>query len=239
MLTKGRLLAAVFLTFVLVFCFAGSAFAQRGGIYLDQIRIYNDSKVIFSDDFDDGNVSDWNQLANASLITVDQERLSRILWMNKQEKTDSIAWHKLDMTQVGSVELSAAVYVAPAIEQYEWQNKNFSAFSMHLEYRETPNSPADTLRIEVILYQNDQSCYVAAKRNSVVVTDCFNKSKQPVLATGKWARLTLRLDPTSGTATACLNDSPVASVPYDPVDFPRITSLAISSSFGDGALRAE
>lgn len=238
MVIQRRFFAAVTLAFGLACCLAGSAFAQCGGVYLDNIQLKNDGNVAFTENFDSGNISAWYQLGDASLFTVDQKTPSRMLWMNSHGKNTGMAQHKLYITPNGCTELSASVYIAPAAEQYEWQKERFSAFFMSLEYRKTPNSPADSIRIEVILYPKDKGCKVAAKRNSPVVTK-FNMTPQPVLSTGKWVLLTLRLDPVAGTATACIDNTPLASVPYDPADFPMFNNLVLSTSFGDGTQQTE
>jgi hypothetical protein len=230
--------ATAVLAFALVCCLGGSAWAQMGGICVDNVQIKNDGNVVFSKNFDDGNISDWTDLSDVSLFTVQQKPPSRSLWMNNHGKATAMAQHKLDLTPVGTTEFTAAVYIAPAEQQYEWRKDEVSTFSMALDYRVTPNVGADSLRIDVMLYPKDLSCKVSALRNSSKVNK-FKMTQQPVLPTGKWAYLTLRLDATAATATACLNGAPVASIPYDPEDFPKFTSLYLSASFGDGVLNRE
>ncbi|MCE5315296.1 MAG: hypothetical protein ABFD49_00875 [Armatimonadota bacterium] len=222
----------------LVCCFTGSAYAN-GGVYLEDIRIKNNGKVVFSDDFNDGDISDWTHLRDVSVFTIEKTSTQMML-LNEHGNQMAEADHPLDLNLSGSLEFSTMVCIAPPTEQYYGQKDIACAFNMSLDYREQPNCAPETLRIHALLYRNDQKCKITVTRLSRDEEKYKSSDmSSAVLPTGKWAILTLRLDSISETATAYVDDSPVASIKYNANDFPKITSLAFYTTFGDGAQRTD
>lgn len=234
MMIKKWLLTATVPVLGLVCCLVGSAAHAAGGIYFDNVQIKNDGKVVLSENFDDGDVSDWYQLTEATLLSVKDNPPSRVLWLNKHGQKDDMARHKFNVPQVGLLEFGAHVYVPSAVEQYNWQNQKDTSLYVSLEF----NGVGNQMWFVIFLKPQEQGCRITVRQNAPGGAK-FQSTPQPVIPIGKWVYATFRLDPDAKTITGYIDGKQVASAPYDPSVCGTLTGLTFNGTFGDGSQRTD
>ncbi len=230
---KSRIAVAVVAITCAMVLASGATFAS-GGVYLDDLQVTNDGGVTFFDTFDNGNSGQLTSASDISFVLAEGSTTQRLLCMNKHHEKDSAAIAYPKVTSAGLVEVTTKVFVTSPEEQYLYRNGKASAFNMVVHSAKPGyymwaivdlGAKAQTNRVGI------RSQYLTAGKQ----TGSAAFSQSPILKPSAWYTLTLRLDPSSVTATVLLDGNPVATRPYNPGDFESISKLSILCSYGDGA----
>ncbi len=206
-----------------------SAYAA-GGIYFDDVIVGNDRTVVFADNFDDGNASDWTSKNDATVTAGQCNSKPYSLHLNCHGRVVSQAYHLLPIRVSGLVEAHARVWLPPVQEQYAWHHKTTSSTNLVLYSRESSDSISAGVELRpgelgyrIHLRWNESDGGSGAK----VCTD------KVVLKPGRWALLSLYLDSATGRAFACLDGKDQVSVIYNPLKFSSIIRMAFWGRLGD------
>lgn len=230
---NSRIAMAVFVLMVALVLASGAAFAA-GGVYLDDLQVTNDGGVTFFDTFDKANRGQWTSTSDISFVLAEGSTTQRLLCMNKHHEKDSAAIAYPKVTSAGLVEVTTKVFVTSPEEQYLYRNGKASAFNMIFHSAK----PGYYMWAIVDLSAKAQANRVGIRSQYLTAgkqTGSAAFSQSPILKPSTWYALTLRLDPSSGTATVLLDGNPVATKPYNPGDYESISKLSILCSYGDGA----
>ena len=243
---KPTQFAALMICSTVAICLSSAPAIASGGIYLSNIRITNDGNVVLADDFRSGRLQGWTGLECASVV-IQKPNTPGILYLNAHSSNNSgysaSAWHSLNVGNPGLVEMSLAIYVAPAQEQYVWQQKrdNCLCYIKFFSMGVNDKTESQVAQIGVQLNKNEEACrlYVYSQTgpnamNGQVDMPVSN-TKTPVLPTGKWVTLHMRMDPLTSTLSLMMDDKTVVSTPYEPTKVHNIGRFGILSAFGDGA----
>jgi hypothetical protein len=224
-----RLGYVVVVAVVTVMCAASALFAS-GGIYIDDFRVTNNGATVFSDNFDDGSISDWT---NTYCVGVDSNThySSQYSLHGNGHVTPSpqysSAIHNLSFTGSGIVEESAMIWM-PAVEQQYQYSQGYAG------YAQFGLGATDIISVGVQLNGAEPGYHVRLlylpAHNDLGCEPVRFVSENIVLAPQTWAQLKLRLDPASWTASALLNGQLIGTVPYHPQ---YLTSFRTVSFYSD------
>jgi probable HAF family extracellular repeat protein len=193
---------------------------DRGGIYFDDILLTNDSKPVFFDDFQSGDLSGWSKQNDAKVESSASK--AYCLFLNFQGPAQLATSHNILVQNPGVIELSAWVWLPPASEQEFLTSTSLYRYS----------SGSDD-NISVGVQEDSRDGYIVTLRwyrsNG---DDKQVKSQGSVLKSGKWARLTLRLDKGSENASVIFNGVTQASFHYAPYNFRTINKISAWGSLG-------
>lgn len=202
----------------------------KGGIYVDDISITNSNASVFSDNFDDGSISDWDWIDNtATLSSAHTHSPTKSLYLNWHGKSVAEAFHKMSITQPSVVDYSAWVYLPPASEQYGWSHKTLIFTNLVLYSGNTSNN----LFAGIELYPSQSAYSIWLNWNNFGGTNA-KAEKKDVVAANTWVKLTLRMDNINGKAYALLNGTQQASITYDPKNFTSFNNASVWGWLGDG-----
>ena len=215
---------------LLIFVLAVGAAYAAGGIYIDNLKITNNGKVIFSDSFDGGKLVGWTKMTDASWIPDGPNTQKGALLLNKHGSVAATAYHGLSSGQsLGVVEMSAEVFCTAPSEQYGWAVRKGACGTFFRLYSGSSNATIEA-KVQLNPCQTSYQLGITAM-NSQQGT----YSKLPVLRPAKWATITLRLDPRSATATFFLDGRAFVSARYNPQQFRSLKEIGIVTGLGDGS----
>lgn len=226
-----------------------------GGVLVDDLKITNDGKMVFSDGFNSAALSAWSKLYDATLIP---SAGGYYLHLNKHHSQSASMYHQLSVKQVGVLELSAKVFINPPEEQYLYGRKQISMLVFTLYSANAPN----TLRAAVSLYPGEKANRVGiGLQRTETGTALMHMPKQiaerlkpgtqametkylkgygittpkPVIQPKTWATVTVRMDSKTGTATILVDGKEIVSQNYDVNTYGSLGYVMIDCSYGDGA----
>lgn len=190
---------------------------DRGGIYFDDILLTNNGNAVVFDDFESGNLSGWLTTNDATVESSSSGPRASCLYLNHQADVVSEAFHAIFMEDPGVVELSAWVWLPPADEQGPAKFTNLMLYS-----RDGDNIAAG---VKVDRQQTGYLITLHWNRHDGDHKDAVSNGS--VLKPGKWARLMLRLDKGSETASALLDGVTQASFPYVSSNFATMRQMSV------------
>ena len=200
-----------------------------GGIYVDDIAITNNGAPVFSDNFDDGSISDWYMINDAAVTSAHSHSPSDSLYLNWHGAAVADAIHHISVAQPSVMDYSAWVYLPPVSEQYKWNHNGFSFTNLVLHSGNTSSN----LGAGVELYPNESAYRIWLHWNNFGGTNTTAVSGV-VLAANTWAQLTLRMDNASGNAYALFNGQQLTSISYNPQSFQSFNRASVWGWLGDG-----
>jgi hypothetical protein len=219
---------------LLVFVLAISAACAGGGIYIDNLKITNNGKEVFSDALDSGKLVGWTKMSDTTWIPDGPNTQKGTMLLNKHIFCAATAYHSLSAKDLGVVELSADVYCTPPDEQYDQRVKKCGCVTYFTLY-----SGSSERDIQATIKLNPcQSSYQLAI-TSAKSREPSVYSKLPVLAPATWSTIKFRLDPTRATATLSLDGKAIISAPYEPEQFQSLREIGLCTGLGDGSRRTD
>lgn len=221
----------------LIMCVAVAVPARAaGGIYFDDFLITNNSATVFTDNFNDGAISDWQWTNDASVSSQHSYSSSDSLYLNWHGASVSCAYHSISITQPGVVEASAMVML-PGVQGQYCRNYNTSTFTNIVLYS---RNTSDNLfaGMEFVPGEAGYRIYMAW-HNYSGGPGAQATTASVVLTPGTWGELKLRLDTASNMAYALFNDQQLLSFSYNSQNFQSIGTTSVWGWLGDGALIPE
>lgn len=202
------------------------ALLARGGVYVDDFTVTNDGKVVFSDNFDSGNLDQWTNLA-AATVPCDAEGKRCCMHLNMHTDTDSgNAVHQMSIDTPGFLEVSWLQWIAAANEQ-----ARHNVTGLHLLVSVHCQDPKHWIAAETMLCANvDQPALD-------ISVDNVQKSCKVQIPTAKWVQMILRFDPKTSTISLLADNKVVGTDKYDPGVFNNLTYVRLESGLGDGTQR--
>lgn len=203
-----------------------------GGIYVDDFTVKNDGKVLFTDNFDDGSVSDWTFVRDATVVCDDATPRNCCLHVDRQRYANCCAYHAVSIPSPGVVELSAWIFLPPVEEQscYTVSGGSFTGISVY------SGSTKDDVAAAVELQHLEKGYRIRVYSNSYNTGKPMEHAQavtpNPVLVPGKWARLTLKLAFADGKASAYLDDKMLDSVSFRPENYAFVKKVAAWGGLG-------
>jgi hypothetical protein len=219
---------------LLVFVMAvGAAFAA-GGIYIDNLKITNNGKEVFSDAFNSGKLIGWNKMNDAIWSSDRANTQQGAMLLNKHQFCAATAYHSFSAKNIGIVEVSADVYCTPPDEQYERISKKNACGTFFRLYSGSSNATIEA-KIQLNVCQSTYQLgitHLDARQGETY-------SKLPVMQPATWSHIVLRLDPRSATATMFLGGKAYVTAGYDPQQFQSLQEIGIVTGLGDGSKRTD
>jgi hypothetical protein len=193
-----------------------SAYAV-GGIYFDDLSVTNNGTSVFSDNFDDGSISDWTPKNDAALSSSVARSAQYSVYLNQWGSTVADAFHSVSIATPGVVEASVWVWLPPTQEQYRPTSTYIYLYS---------GNPSDNMYAGIELRDGETGYRVKLGWNGVPGDSA--RTSSVVLAPQTWAKLTLRLNAASGnsTAYALLNDQTQLSFWYTPSTWTSVNKVS-------------
>lgn len=216
-----RNIALVALLSVFALAALSGPLCASGGMYVDDLSIKNNGQVVFSDSFDNGNVNNWFMVGCNFDSTHYNSANSSIHF----DGMGTGATRAMSMPQVGAVEVSTWIYMPSVGEQYN-STKSVSYCRIGLW-----NDVRDLVSMGVELFPNELGYRVNVWTGHGVSTDRYLDTRNWVLGSGCWNKLTLRMDPSNSTVSTLLNDQQQASITYEPNAYQGFTNFSINSGF--------
>ncbi len=174
-----------------------------------------------------------------------------MLWLDAHSAADSgysaSAWHNLDIDTPGLLEMSLNLYVTPAEQQYVWRHKldNCLAYIKFYSVDEKGAPKDQVAQVGVQLNKDETACrlYIYSQAGPNAMNggsdSPSSKTNSPVLPTGKWVSLRMRMDPGSSMLSLAMDGQVAVSTPYDTTKVHNIGRFQILSAFGDGGARTD
>ncbi len=215
----------------LLSCLQPGAAAGGGGMYFDSLSVTNGGQVVFLDDFDDGNISDWREIQDVYMAPR-QGKLGSCVYVNRRNPSRiARAFHSVLLDRPSAVEVSAEVYLPSPRHQYNWDGSR-TMWTGIIVYS---GSTEDHVCAAVELCPKHDAYRARVQRldSSKKSSSFLSLSPKDVVQPGRWARMTLRLDPKAGTAAFLLDGTQVARTSYAPERFQSIKGLALQGDLGD------
>ena len=223
------------LSVVLLLALAAGGALATDGVYVDNLQVTNDGILAFPDAFDNAKVlRGWTRISDVSIAMDSANRRQGAMLLNRHVFAVAAAYHNVELKNVGTVEMSAAIYCTAPSEQYDWRVKKKTCSTTLIIYSGSSKVWIDA----VVQLDSKQSAYQVG----ILAGGSGGKniySTRPVLQPGKWALLTMWLDPVKARATLFLDGKTIVSTTYDPNKFQSIQEVAIQSQMGDGSQRTD
>lgn len=223
---------------ILIYILAAGAACATGGIYIDDLQITNNGKVVFSDNFDRTSLTGWTDTTDASVVVDQSQKHQSALLLNSHISCPvAQATHSLLLKNAGLVEMSAAIYCTPADEQFQHHVKKIGCVTSFI--LGPTRSELDGIDAVIELNPNGSAYQlgVTSLRSGTITKSAVTTN--PIMQPGKWALIKLRLDPKTATATVFLDGNAVASIGYNPEDYRKISEVNIVTPMGDGSKRTD
>lgn len=229
---------------VLSLALSASAHAV-GGIYFDDVSVSNNGKVVFADNFNDGNIDGWKiARPDVRCIQTETKPINYCLYLNRLNDINTYASRLQTINNVGAFEVKAFVNLPPAKEQWGYRRGR-----------------RDTTRIDVMTARNQHWFYVAIqlepKESACRLQLTYVKqpekgpdgkitksnsedfrTQSPVVPLCAWAEIAFTLDPVKKKATVLLDGKPQVSCDYDPSQIKNVISVDLTTWMGDMAITA-
>lgn len=224
-------LCSIWIVCIVVFVFGVSVPVwARGGAYIDDLVLRNNGTVVFSDNFDSGDLSEWHSAVDASVSSDHSYSADYSLYEN-WHGTQYSATISSDMSisNPGLLELSFKVWL-PAVSE-QWNSGSGSHVTGLYAILHSNTTGKDyTSGLWLYPYDSNYRMYLNGQYQS-----------NPSCASGAWQNVVVSLDPdylppngsTRGRAKLFLNSAEILSGGYSAADFPTIDSITIMSTFGD------
>jgi len=200
-------------------CAATGAFGS-GGIHFDDFSVTNNGSTVFSDNFDDGNISDWTSKDHATLDSSVSHSSPFSLHLNHTGGVVSEAFHSISTGSAGLVEASSWVWLPSVQEQAESTFTNIVLYS---------GNTSDNIFTGVTLKPGETGYRIWLHWNNNSGADSTITTSSVILPSQTWALLTLRLNSSNSMASALLNGQEQASFSYTSASF---TSFDHTSVWG-------
>ena len=216
-----------------VMALAPQVVTAAGGIYIEDLTVTNDGRVVFSDNFDDGSISDWEAVRDATVELQQTKPPNGVLHVNRQGDICCCAYHKVSIPRPGVVELSAWVFL-PSVEEQSCYKTSASSFtglsilsgstddSVAVDVELRPKEKGYRVQIHANTYETGKPCQAERRSTSSVV-----------LTPGKWARLSLKMVFDGGSAFASLDGKELLSMSFLLEHYAPIKQAAIWGWLGD------
>lgn len=216
---------AIFLSLLLLPCAAMAG----GGIYFDDFSVTNGGSSVFADNFDDGDVSDWQLMKDAWSSSDHAYSAPRSMFLNWHVGGGpSQASHPIGIVSPGVVEASSRVWLPPVQEQYYWRLNASTSAGMYLH---SGNTASDLYGV-IALSPGDTSYRLELgwNRPGGGVSTCTTA----VLSPGTWGLLSLKMDPNASTARLYLDDVEKCVLTLDAAYFQSYAGVSLSGTLGSG-----
>lgn len=205
-----------------------AAFAA-GGIYFDEFLVTNNGTSILADSFDSGDLAGW-KADNASVLRTQMSPAKYCVCLNKMDKNRSQVQRDLSLDDVGTLELSAWIYLPQPEQQsnYGGSRCEYAGFSVYAK------NPDDHLVASLFLQPKGKGYRAEAHWHDAVKQNTLAKSStsSPVITGGKWANATMRLDPAKKTVSLLIDGKLACRISYVPERFQSISSVILFSDLG-------
>lgn len=198
-----------------------------GGIYFDDLAVANNGNAVYSDSFDDGNVSDWTGKNDTTLSYAHSYSVPASFWSNRHTDVVASAYHNVNISNPGIVEANARVWLPPVEEQYGWTHTGdwtcifLSSGSSNYAVYGGIDLRAGESGYRVILGFN-------------LPGGAFSRTASPVLQPGTWSLLTVKMNNSTSTAYAYLDGIQQCSIPVDASYFLSYDDSSLWGRLGDG-----
>ena len=244
---------SVVLLFVLILSACWSGAWAAGGVYLDDVKVTNNGAVALFDNFDDGGLTGWYNLSDATCECKSGKPPCGML-LNKHIFCAAGASHNLAIGQPEVVELSANVFVTPPEEQYDIAVKKYAASTckcgcggpsdiMYITlYAEATVPPRKTTpKVDFYIQQvgSEAGCRVGVEATQSNGSTSRSGCSGAPIPQRQWTPILLRLDPRTKLARLFVDGRQVSQTGYDPASLSQIQQLNLCCGFGDGSKRKD
>ena len=232
----------VFLVVTLGACLAAPLQLHAvGGTYIDNFLITNNGAYVLADNFDDGDIRDWNPAGGVSLAQITKKPAGYCMCFNSGGVPNAVCRRKVQAAPLGVLQVSAWFLMPPVEEQYGWDKDTGSTYVGSTVFYVAPDNNKDSVLFGVVLrpgdagYRLDLKVHFNAQDGSR--PGQLFRTQKPVLAPGKWALLTLKMDPSTRKVTLCLDGKEQLSSDYEPENWKSLTFLMVGTQLGDQPLK--
>ncbi len=196
-----------------------------GGIYMDSVLLTNNGSPVFSDSFDKATLDGW-KADGTTFVQTQAKPPQYCLYLTRPTRGRCQAQHFLSLDNVGTLELSAWVYLPPVEQQATYNDNrcNYAGFCVYAADPKDHISATLFMQPKGTGYRADAVWYDQQKNSNV-----RSYTDKPVLSGGKWARATMRFDPDERTVTLLIDGAMACRITYDPSRFKSIGSIMLYS----------
>lgn len=213
---------------VLILILAASSAASGGGVYIDDLSITNGDVTVFSDSFDDGDVSDWHSMKDA-MLSPNSSSSPASMHLNWHGGSLAQAFHSIAIASPGLIEASARVWLPPVQEQYNWSHGEISSASISLHSA----SSASNLYAGIELWPGETGYRLSLGRNEPGASVSY-VTGAPYLFPDTWGLITMRVDPSASSARMYLDGIEQCIVSFHPQCFQSYDGISLYGNLGNG-----
>lgn len=216
---------------------AADTFAA-GGFVVDDLLVTNNGAIVLTENFDSGSLSGW-RVNNAILQQTQPQPPRYNLLLNSPETGPTTMIERdVPISNPGKLDVSAWVYLPAEEEQSNWAGTHcdYAGFVIY-----TSRGMPDRQEVALSLYLSPQNKgYLASARYhdyTGKTRDVLSSTDKPVLNGGKWARMSMSLDPGQRTASVFIDGKFACRITYEPRWFVTVTGIRVYSQLGGQAIK--
>ena len=212
-----------------------------GGIFIDDVAVINNSQPVMFDDFDTGKLTGWTAPQPRVVVTpVVTSSTNYCLYMNRESGFHTYAIHSAQCNDVGTLEVKAKVFLPQPAEEWRYSHgevdrtviqvvtgRGEHRFGIYIDI-----SPGE-LAYHVELWHIKPVVHIKPEIKGPPFETVSHSRSELVIAPGKWALVSFKLDPTAGTVTAYVDGQPHVSCGYDPSTITRLNELCLVTFMGN------
>ena len=209
--------------------------AMVGGVFFDDVAVINNSKAVMSDDFNSGKLTGWTAPQPRVVVTpVTTNSTNYCLYMNREHGSKTYARHSVQCDDVGALELQAKVFLPQPAEEWSYSHGKRELTGIGL----TTGRDEHRFNVQIVLSPGELAYHVELVHLKPEIKEPRGRSetfssRELVIAPGKWALVSFKLDPSAGTATVYVDGQPHVSCRYDPSKITTLTELYLTTFMGN------
>ena len=206
-----------------------------GGIFIDDVAVLNNSKLVMADDFNTGELTAWTAPQPRVVVTpVMTNSANYCLYMNRENGNKTYARHSVQCDDVGALEVKAKVFLPPPAEQWGYSHGKRERTSIGL----TTGRDEHRFNVEIAISPGELAYHVELVQIKMEIKEPRDRSetyasREHAIAPGKWALVSFKLDPSAGTATVYVDGQLQVSCPYDSSKITKLNELYLTTFMGN------